>query len=75
MARLLAVALVAVAATAQARSPAYLDHTSLTRALRTLVAGSRTAKMTSLGTTLGGREIRVVEIRWRATCPACACPC
>ena len=62
MTRLSALALVALAATAQAQSSAYLDHTALTRELRTLVSGSRTAKMTSLGTTIGGREIWVVEI-------------
>ena len=62
MTRLSALALVAFAATAQAQSPAYLDHASLTRELRTLVGGSRSARMTSLGTTIGGRDIWVVEI-------------
>lgn len=63
MTRLSALALLALAASAQAQSPAYLDHASLTRELRTLVtASSRNAKLTSLGTTLGGREIWVVEI-------------
>ena len=61
MTRLSALALVVLAATAQAQSPAYLDHVALTRELRTLVNGSRSAKMTSLGTTIGGREIWVVE--------------
>ena len=62
MKRFSVLALVAFAATAQAQSPAYLDHGALTRELRTLVNGSRSAKMTSLGTTLGGRELWVVEI-------------
>jgi hypothetical protein len=62
MTRLLAFALVALAATAQAQSPAYLDHATLTRELRTLTNGSRSARMTSLGSTIGGREIWVVEI-------------
>jgi hypothetical protein len=66
MSRLLAIALTALAASAQAQSPAstaYLDHASLTRELRALVNGSsRSAKLTSLGNTIGGREIWVVEI-------------
>ena len=62
MIRLSALALVAFAATAQAQSSAYLDHASLTRELRAVVATSRSARMTSLGTTIGGRDIWVVEI-------------
>ncbi len=62
MKRLSAVAFLAFAATAQAQSPGYLDHASLTRELRAIVGNSRSAKMTSLGTTIGGRDIWVVEI-------------
>ncbi len=62
MTRLSALALVALAATAQAQSPAYLEHNAFTRELRTLVTGSRSAKMTSVGTTIGGRDIWVIEI-------------
>lgn len=57
-----ALAFATCAVSAQAQSPGYLDHAGLTRELRTLVSGSRSAKMTSLGTTIGGREIWVVEI-------------
>ena len=62
MTRLSALALVTFATAAQAQAPAYLDHSALTRELRTLVATSRSAKMTSLGTTIGGRDIWVIEI-------------
>lgn len=61
MTRLLGLACIALAASAQAQS-SYLDHASLTRELRTLVGTSRSATMNSLGTTLGGREIWVVQI-------------
>jgi hypothetical protein len=40
----------------------YLDFDGLTRELRSLVNSSDMARMESLGTTLGGREIWVVEI-------------
>jgi hypothetical protein len=62
MTRLLALAFVAVTAAVQAQSASYLDHDALSRELRRLVAGSSSAKLTSLGTTLGGRDILVVEI-------------
>lgn len=62
MTRLLALAFVAVSAAVQAQSTSYLDHGALSRELRRLVDGSSSAKLTSLGTTLGGREIWVVEI-------------
>ena len=51
----------ALAASAQAQSP-FLDHASLTRELRALTGASSPAKLTSLGTTLGGRDIWVIEI-------------
>ncbi len=62
MTRLLALAFVAVSAVVQAQSASYLDHGALSRELRRLVDGSSSAKLTSLGTTLGGRELLVVEI-------------
>ncbi|MHB0963995.1 MAG: M14 family metallopeptidase [Gemmatimonadaceae bacterium] len=62
MTRLFALAFVAVSAAVQAQSASYLDHSALSRELRRLVDGSSSAKLTSLGTTLGGREIWVVEI-------------
>ncbi len=62
MTRLFALAFVALTAAVQAQSASYLDHGTLTRELRRLVDGSPSAKLTSLGTTLGGREIWVVEI-------------
>lgn len=62
MKRLSALALVASATTAQAQSPAYHDHAALTRELRAVAGSSRSAKITSLGTTIGGRELWVVEI-------------
>jgi len=62
MTRLLALGLVAFATAAQAQSPAYLDQNALTRELRTLVASSPSAKMTSLSKTIGGRDIWVIEI-------------
>ncbi|MEO5568605.1 MAG: M14 family metallopeptidase [Gemmatimonadaceae bacterium] len=61
MTRFLAFACVAVSATAQAQT-SYLDHAALTRELRSLVGSSRAATMTSLGTTLGNRDIWVIEI-------------
>ncbi len=62
MTRLFALAFVAVSAAMQAQSAAYLDHGALTRELRRLVDGSPSAKMTPLGTTLGGRQVWVIEI-------------
>ena len=62
MTRLFALAFVAVSAAVHAQSASYLDHSALSRELRRLVDGSSSAKLTSLGTTLGGREIWVVEI-------------
>jgi hypothetical protein len=62
MTRLFALAFVAVSAAVQAQSASYLDHSALSRELRRLVDGSSSAKLTSLGTTLGGRDIWVVEI-------------
>ncbi len=62
MTRLFAIAFVALSAAVQAQSAAYLDHGALSRELRRLVGSSSSAKLTSLGTTLGGREIWVVEI-------------
>lgn len=62
MTRLFALALMAFATAAQAQSPAYLNQNALTRELRTLVSTSSSAKMTSLGTTMGGRDIWVIEI-------------
>lgn len=62
MTRLLALGLVAFATAAQAQSPAFLDQNALTRELRTLVSSSPSAKMTSLSTTIGGRDIWVIEI-------------
>src|SRR5687767_353985 len=41
---------------------AYQDFKGLSRELRSLTDGSKIAKMTSLGSTLGGREVFVVEI-------------
>ena len=61
MTRLLGLACIALSASAQAQS-SYLDHASLTRELRTLVGTSRSATMTSLGSTLAGRDIWVVQI-------------
>jgi hypothetical protein len=61
MTRLLALAAVALASSAQAQS-SYLDHASLTRELRSVIGSSRSASMTSVGTTLGGREIWVIQI-------------
>lgn len=62
MTRLFALAFVAVSAAVQAQSASYLDHSALSRELRRLVDGSPSAKLTSLGPTIGGREIWVVEI-------------
>jgi hypothetical protein len=62
MTRLFALAFVAITAAVQAQSASYLDHGALSRELRRLVGSSSSAKLTSLGTTLGGREIWVVEI-------------
>lgn len=62
MTRLLALAFVAVTAAVQAQSASYLDHGALSRELRRLVGTSSSAKLTSLGSTLGGREIWVVEL-------------
>lgn len=62
MTRLLALGLVAFATAAQAQTPAYLDQNALTRELRALVSSSPSAKMTSLSTTIGGRDIWVIEI-------------
>jgi hypothetical protein len=61
MTRLLAFACIALSSSAQAQS-SYLDHVSLTRELRTLVGTSRSATMTSVGTTLGGRDVWVIQI-------------
>jgi hypothetical protein len=61
MNRFLTVACVALASSAQAQS-SYLDHAALTRELRTVIGTSRSATMTSLGTTLGGRDIWVIQI-------------
>jgi hypothetical protein len=62
MIRLLALAFVAVSTAVQAQSASYLDHGTLSRELRRLVEGSSSAKLSSVGTTLGGRDIWVVEI-------------
>lgn len=62
MTRLFALAFVALTAAVQAQSATYLDHGALSRELRRVVGSSPSAKLTSLGTTLGGREIWVVEI-------------
>ncbi|MBM3907954.1 MAG: hypothetical protein FJ363_07735 [Gemmatimonadetes bacterium] len=62
MTRLLVLACVAVSAAAQAQSSSYLEHGALTREMRRLVDGSSTARLKSLGTTLGGRDIWVVEL-------------
>lgn len=62
MTRLLALGLVAFASVAQAQNPAYLNQDALTRELRTLVSSSPSATMTSLGKTIGGRDIWVVQI-------------
>ncbi|MFC1661334.1 M14 family metallopeptidase [Gemmatimonadota bacterium] len=46
----------------QGQTADYLDYDGLTRELRTLVNGSDLATLRSLGTTLGGREIWMVEV-------------
>lgn len=62
MTRLLALGLVVFATAAQAQNPAYLNQAALTRELRALVSSSPSAKMTSLATTIGGRDVWVIEI-------------
>jgi murein tripeptide amidase MpaA len=46
----------------QAQATSYLDFDQLTRQLRSLVNGSDMARMSSVGTSIEGREIWVVEI-------------
>jgi hypothetical protein len=47
---------------AQAQATSYLDHDGLTRELRSIVNGSSLASMESLGKTLGGRDIWMVQV-------------
>ena len=70
MIRSLALGLVAFASVAQAQSPAYLNQDALTRELRNLVSSSSSATMTSLGKTIGGRDIWVVQIANAGGMPA-----
>src|SRR5690606_33499768 len=59
---LAALGLLSFATVAQAQAPAYLNQSALTGQLRALTASSPSATMTSLGTTIGGRDIWVVQI-------------
>lgn len=52
----------AVPGTGQGQTALYLDHDGLTRELRSLVNGSDLARMRSVGTSLEGREVWLVEI-------------
>ncbi len=47
---------------AQGQAASYLDHNGLTRELRSLVNGTDLATMQSLGSTLQGREIWMVQV-------------
>jgi hypothetical protein len=58
----IALAMTAPIAGLQGQSASYLDFDDLTRELRSLVNGSDLARMSSLGTSLEGREIWLVEI-------------
>jgi len=46
----------------QGQTASYLDHDGLTRELRSLVNSSNLASMESLGTTLGGRDVWMVQV-------------
>ena len=59
---LMALALHGPAAGLYAQSTSYLNHDALTRELRSLVSGSNSASMRSLGTSHEGRDIWLVEI-------------
>ncbi len=54
---------------ARGQTTAYRDYDGFTRELRSIVDGSDLATLRSLGTTLGGREIWMVEVGARSGAP------
>jgi len=56
-------------ATSQGQTSAYLDFDGFTGELRSIVNGSDLATLESLGTTLGGREVWMVEVGDRSGIP------
>ena len=62
------------AADAAGQDAGYRDFDALTAELRSLTGGSDAARMSSIGTTLGGRDIWVVEVAGAAGPPAAVRP-
>ena len=58
----LTVSRLALPGSGRAQATSYLNHDQLTRELRSLVNSSGMARMSSVGTSIEGREIWVVEL-------------